>query len=220
MVNIHRLIIKHIKYKAMVNKYKNMDITFHNNDIIRIEGHYQYKIKGDLVKKILNLAYKVAAPPNCKMSIETFIGGFMNKILKEGILNLQSNCVCWKKIVLKTQNNSFSYLLSEAVKGTINKPPKADASYQFGIQIGDSSVVILKLSGVPDHIPPDNVYTCEELLIIPLEFTESNVILSVCGIKPVAENLNITGKKIVTNSPKKIESTANRRNGRMYINSK
>lgn len=205
----------------MINKYKNVDIIFKNNDIIRIEGHYQYKIKGDLVKKVLNLAYKVEAPPNCKMPITTFARGFINKILKEGILNLQSNSVCWKKIVLKTQNSSFLYPLSEVIKGAINQPPKLDASYQFGIQMDEnSSIVILKLSGVPAEIPPDNIYTCEELLICPLEFPKSNVILSICGIKPVMENSKVDRRKIVTHSPKKIESKVNRKNGRVSINSK
>lgn len=205
----------------MFNKYKNVDIIFNNNEMLKIEGHYQYKIKGNLVKKALNLAYKIEAPSNSKMSIKTFLEIFIDKILKDGILNLQSNSVCWKKIVLKTQNSLFSYSLSEILKGAINKPPKAGAYYQFGIQIGEnSSIVILNLSGVPAYIPVDNIYTCEELLISPLEFPKSNIILSICGIKSVTENFSVAGGKIMTHSPKIMKSKINRKNGKAPTNSK
>ena len=78
---------------------------------------------------------------------------FVEKLLMNGILRLQSKTVCWRRLVIKTPRTQIVYNLTAEMKGGLDLPIKGAFSvYKFEIQKRSGRTVYLTLFGVPNSI--------------------------------------------------------------------
>lgn len=133
--------------------------------------------------------------------------------LDEEFLSIQSHDIYWRKFTLRTPTNNYSYLLGDKVRGKITKPPKAGSSYQFGIQIGQNTTVMLQLHGVPSSCLPIDIEMCENTLLDPIiiEVGDSKLCMVLCGINTISDILNIVGRGLKIMTPRKAKTKASKK---------
>lgn len=167
-----------------------------------------------MIKKVLNLTYKVIeAPKQDKISVETFMKEYIVQLLSEAILNIQLHDVYWRKFNLRTPTSSFSYLLPDMIRSKIVKPPKVATSYQFAIQMGQNNTVMLQIYGVPGSYLPDDILMCEQILLHPINIDcgDSRLQIFLCGINTVAAILNVIGRGLRTITPRKVKTKTSKK---------
>ena len=166
----------------MAHNYDSITIEMSSEDILSIEGHYQFKRENTLKKKVLYLSYKLLDMAHEGLPMERFMREYMERVFLNGFMKLQSSAVHWRKFVLKTRTRSFSYLLPEKVRGLLDRPMKTDVYYQFEIQNASGQRTFLNVYGVPSSIDYPEVKTCEEVLLFPLILEDSHMTLQFCGM--------------------------------------
>ena len=200
----------------MANNYDTIEFDVKNEDIITIKGYYDYKSSNVTYEKTLNLTYKIFKLPEIS-SLEDFMSEFVEKLLINGILRMQSKNVCWRRLVIKTPRSQIAYNLTGETKGVLDLPIKgAFSAYKFEIQKRSGRTVYLTLFGVPQSISQAVVTDCERLFLEPLLLERSECELRLSGIRAPNEDLilSIIGrgmKQVPTYTKKKPTRTAPKR---------
>ena len=138
----------------MAHNYDTFGLLLKANEDLRMQGHYEFKSKGRILKKVIHLIYKVIECPEDEISAETFMHEYIDKIVNNGLLKIQSNSVTWRKIVVTapTIQNPFNYMLHVNTKGILDGPIKTNAFYQFEIQNMNNNRSFLNVYGITSNI--------------------------------------------------------------------